>query len=95
VDKFVTTNIFMIICDTYFRHDNSKTFKVMTSTYPLATLCSVVPTFYLEYRINREIYTPYAGVAKMLLQHIFCHKVSFIVGTHCQFLIVCQGMKQT
>ena len=52
------------------------------------------------------LHTPYAGAAGMLLgingkwqcenrNHSFCSKVSFLMGTHCQFWEVYQGMKQT
>ena len=52
----------------------------------------------LEYRINWEIYNPYAGAAGILLHingkftiekklnHLFCHKVSCLTGPQCQFL---------
>jgi hypothetical protein len=29
------------------------------------------------------------------LNHLFCHKVSFLTYPHCRFRVVCQGMKQT
>ena len=56
--------------------------------------------------INREIYTPYAGAAGMLLhligkftmgklKNLFCRKVSFLTAPHCQFRGVGKGMKQT
>ena len=59
-----------------------------------------------EYRINWEIYTPYAGAARMLLLEMEVHNqkaeiISFIVkflfstDPHCQFLDVSQDMKPT
>ena len=59
-----------------------------------------------EYRINWEIYTPYAGAAGMLLlrngkftigklNHLFCRKVLFSTDPHCQFLDVSQDMRPT
>jgi hypothetical protein len=60
----------------------------------------------MEYRIIREIYTPYTSAAGMLLHingkfkmgklnHLFCRKVSFLTNPHCRFRCVGQGMKQT
>ena len=59
-----------------------------------------------EYRINWEIYTPYAGDAGMLLlrngkftigklKSSFCRKVFFSTDRHCQFLDVSQYMRPT
>ena len=50
-----------------------------------------------EYRINWDIYTPYAGAAGMLLwnDHLFCRKVLFSTHPHCQFLDVSQDMIST
>ena len=84
-------------------HDGDrKIFEVMTSTLPKGTIGSVVSllaaTLYqgnpdrnhkhLEYCINCEISTPYAGASEMLLhmngkftmgklKYLFCRKVSF------------------
>ena len=62
----VTVNQAMVV--------HRKTFEVITSTYPVGSLGSVVfllASWYepqaLEYRIKWEIYTPYTGAAGMLL----------------------------
>ena len=49
--------------------------------------------------IYNQLRDIYGGVAGMLLHingnlsHLFCCKVSFLTGPHCQFLGVGQGMK--
>ena len=56
-----------------------------------------------EYRINWEIYTPYAGAAVMLLfrngkftiGNLFCRKALFSIDPHCQFLDESQDMRPT
>ena len=59
-----------------------------------------------EYRINWEIYTPYADAAGMTIMlllrngkftigKLFCRKVLFSTDPHCQFLDVSQDMRPT
>ena len=92
-----------------------KTFEVMTSTLPKGTIGSVASllaaTPYqgnpdrnhklcLEYRINWEIYTPYAGGMFLHINGKFPlgklkSSLSFLTAPHCQFRGAGKGMKHT